>query len=148
MAFLLSSQNIFKYLVQHNISTQEKKEMSKFELKVAKNFNLLLSLQDGRKLLVEQERHNQEGKTSGEFFNEWRMQEFLQRFPELSHIRPMLSEVLRFDAENSIIVFNYLNDYCDLSEYYTKENVFPTAIATEIGATLATIHRATFNRQE
>jgi len=61
MAFLLSSQNIFEYLVKQELCTQ-KEQLSQVEPKVAKNFNLLLSLQDGRKLLVKQERHNQEGK--------------------------------------------------------------------------------------
>jgi hypothetical protein len=148
MTFLLSSRNIFEYLSRQEICTQEDPHLNQLEPKVAKNFNLLLSLPDGRKLLVKQERHNQEGKTAGEFLNEWRIQEFLQGCPELSYIRPMLSEALHFDAEHSIIVFKYLDDYCDLAGLYTKENVFPTTIATSIGATLATTHHATFNRQE
>lgn len=148
MTFLLSSQNVFEYLFKQKICTQKELDLSQIEPKIAKNFNLLLNLPDGCKLLVKQERHNQEGKTTGEFLNEWRIHEFLQHFPELNYIHPMLSEALHFDAEHSIIVFNYLNNYCDLAEFYTKENVFPTAIATSIGATLATIHRATFNRQE
>lgn len=148
MTLLLNSQNVFKYLVRQSICTQKEPDLSQIELKFAKNFNLLLSLQDGRKLLVKQERHDREGKTAGEFLNEWRIQEFSQRFPELSYVRPLLPEVVHFNANDSVIVFNYLNDYCDLAEFYTKENVFPTAIATSIGATLATVHRATFNRRE
>ena len=148
MTFLLSTQNVFDYLVRQNLCTQKQQYLSQIELKVAKNFNLLLSLQDGRKLLVKQERHDREGKTVGEFLSEWRIHEFLQQTPELNHIRSMVSEALHFDAEHSVILFNYLNDYCDLADFYTKENVFPTAVATSIGATLATIHRATFNRQE
>ncbi|MEH1944188.1 MAG: aminoglycoside phosphotransferase family protein [Nostoc sp.] len=148
MTLVLSSENVFNYLATQNIFTQEEEDLSQVELKFAKNFNLLLSLQDGRQLLVKQERHNREGKTAGEFLSEWRIHEFLQQTLELSHIRPLLSEVVHFDAEHSVIIFNYLNDYCDLAEFYTKENVFPTAIATSIGATLATIHRATFNCQK
>jgi hypothetical protein len=67
---------------------------------------------------------------------------------EFSYIGSLLPEVLHFNANDSVLVFNYLNDYCDLADFYTKENVFQTAIATEIGGTLATIHRATLNRQE
>jgi hypothetical protein len=148
VVFLLSSQNVFDYLLKQKLFFQQEQALSQVEPKAAKNFNLLLSLQNGRKLLIKQERHNQEGKTAGEFLNEWQIQEFLQRFPELSHIRPLLSEVLHFDAEHSIIVFNYLNDYCDLADFYTNKNLFPTEVATSIGATLATIHRATFNRQD
>ena len=123
MVFLISSQNVFNYLVRQNLFELQEQPLTQVEPKVAKNFNLLLSLPDERKLLVKQERLDSEGKTADEFLNEWRIQEFLQRFPELSYIRLMVSEVLHFDAEHSIIVFNYLNDYCDLAEFYTKENV-------------------------
>lgn len=148
MTFFLNSQNIFVYLVDHKLCSPNEQSRSKIELKPAKNFNLLLTLSNERKLLVKQERHDGERKTAGELFSEWRIQELLQQFPELSYIRPMLSEVLHFDAEYSIIVFNYLSNYGDLVDFYTRENVFPTAIATSIGATLATIHRATFNCQK
>lgn len=148
MAFLLSSQNVFDYLVRQDVCTQNEQSLNQIELKYTKNFDLLLTLQNGRKFLVKQERHNQEGKTAGEFLSEWRVQKFLQQFTEISHIRPWLPEVLYFDAHHSIIVFNYLDDYRELADFYAKKNVFPTAIATEIGAILAVIHRATLDRQE
>ena len=148
MIFSLSSQNIFEYLVKHKLCVQEEQSLSQVELKVAKNFNLLVNLSNNKKLLVKQERQNSEGKTAGEFFKEWQIQEFIRRFPKLDRILSLLPEVVHFDPENSIIVFNYLNDYGDLSEFYTKENIFPTAMATSIGNTIATIHRATFNHQE
>lgn len=148
MTFLLSSQNAVEYLVGQGICTQEEQSLSKVEPKPAKNFNLLLSLPDGRKLLIKQERYNQDGKTAGEFLREWQIQEFFQRFSELSHISPWLSEVLRFDAEHSIIVFRYLDDYRDLLDFYDKENIFPTGITTTIGSILAKIHRLTLDRQE
>ncbi len=148
MKFLLSSQNAVEYLVKHSLCTQEEQAQSEIEPKVAKNFNLLLSLPDSRKLLIKQERYNRDGKTAGEFLREWRIHEFLQRFSELSYLRPYLPEILHFDAEHSIIVFNYLNDYRDLAAFYGKEKVFSTAIATSIGVVLATIHRATLDRQD
>ena len=148
MTFLLNNKNVLEYLVRQDICTQEEPGLNKTELKAAKNFNLLLNLQSGRKLLVKQERLMREGKTAGEFINEWRIQEFLQRFGELNLIKPLLSEMLHFDANHSIIVFIYLDNYHDLTDFYTEKNGFPTAIATEIGATLAAVHRATLNRQE
>ncbi|MGL4619212.1 MAG: aminoglycoside phosphotransferase family protein, partial [Chroococcidiopsis sp.] len=48
----------------------------------AKNFNLLVTFPDNRQLLVKQERHNLEGKAAGEFKSEYRIQEWLQQFPE------------------------------------------------------------------
>lgn len=148
MSFLLSSQNVFEYLNRQNVCSEKEPDPSQIEPKLAKNFNLLLSLSDGRKLLVKQERYRTQGKTAGEFLNEWRIQEFLQQFPALSHLRPLISEVLHFDAEHSIIVFNYLNDYRDLSDFYRKENIFPTSIASAIGTILAALHRATVNNPE
>ncbi len=148
MNFLLSTQNVFDYLLEQGLCSQDAEDRSQVELKAAKNFNLLLSWPDGHKILVKQERHNQEGKALGEFFNEWRVRDFINQFSEVRHLSPLLSEVLHFNADASIIVFNYLNDYLDLADFYAKDNFFSPAIATEIGASLAKIHRATLNRQE
>ncbi len=80
MTFLLNSHNVFDYLVAQDLCNQVEQLPSKIEPIAAKNFNLLVTFADERKLLVKQERHNQEGKSAGEFLSEWRIQEFLQRF--------------------------------------------------------------------
>lgn len=148
MTFSLSSQNVFEYLMQHNLISEEEKNHNQVELKVAKNFNLLVNLHDNRQLLVKQERYNSEGKTAGEFINEWRSQEFFKNFPELNYIQPWLPEVLHFNADDSIIIFNYLSDYRDLAAFYAKEHIFEPIIANNIGTILATIHGATFERED
>jgi hypothetical protein len=148
VTFLLSSHNVFEYLTQHNLIEEEEKNQSQVELKLAKNFNLLVNIQDNRQLLVKQERYNSEGKTAGEFVNEWRSQEFFKSFLELNYIRPWLPEVLHFNADDSIIIFNYLSDYRDLADFYAKEYIFDPAIAKNIGTILATIHSATFERED
>ncbi|WP_066383653.1 phosphotransferase [Anabaena sp. CA = ATCC 33047] len=147
---ILSSQNVFDYLTSLNLCSPEAQSLSKIELKPAKNFNLLVTLPEGRKLLVKQERHNPQGKTAGEFLIEWRVHEFLNRFPELSHIRSNLSEAVHFNWENSIIIFNYLDNYRDLMDFYAKENLslFPIKVAKAVGTTLASIHRASMNRDD
>lgn len=148
MTFLLSSHNVFDYLVEKRLCSPEQKSMSQVELKPAKNFNLLLSLPDERKLLIKQEPHDSQGQTAGEFVREWQVQALLQQFPDLQSVRPCFSEAIYFDAKNSIIVFNYLNPYRDLADYYGKENTFPIPIATALGTTLATIHCLTLDRMD
>ncbi|MDB9539279.1 aminoglycoside phosphotransferase family protein [Anabaenopsis sp. FSS-46] len=148
MPFLLSYQNVFDYLIPLGICSEEERSSSNIELKPAKNFNLLLSLSEGRQLLVKQERHNREGKTAGEFVQEWRIHEFLNQNLELSYVRPLLSEAVHFDAENSIIIFNYLSNYRDLADFYTKENIFPTKIAAKVGTILGLIHRGSIQHPE
>ncbi|HBB33681.1 MAG TPA: LPS biosynthesis choline kinase [Cyanobacteria bacterium UBA8803] len=147
MTFLLNSHNVFDYLVERGFCARSEQASSKVEPIAAKNFNLLVSLSEGRKLLVKQERHNQEGKAAGEFLSEWRIQEFLQQFLELGHIQSWIPEVLHFDAEHSIIILSYLDEYQDLADFYNKEKVFPTKVADAISTILATVHRHTFNRQ-
>ncbi len=147
MTFVLSNQNVFEYLIEQGICTSEEQAQSNVERKYAKNFNLLLSLPGKRKLLVKQEPHIQEGKTAGEFLREWRIQELLQKFPELNQIHPWISEVIHFDASKSIIVFNYLDDYRDVMNFYAKENTFPMEIPIAIATILARIHRLTFERE-
>ncbi len=148
MSFVLNAQNVFEYLIDRGLCSPEEKANGTVEPITAKNFNLLLSFLDQRKLLVKQEPHYQIGKTSGEFFKEWRIQEFFKSFVELDNLRASFSECLYFDSENSILAFNYLNDYRDLENFYSKEKRFPAEIAASIGTILATIHRLTFNQQQ
>lgn len=148
MAFLLSTQNVFDYLVERGLSSQANQSLSQIDLKPAKNFNLLLTLPNGNQLLVKQERHDRDGKTAGDFLREWQIRILLERFPEFQNIRPYLSEALYFDPEHSIIVFNYLQNYRDLADFYTKENIFPTPIAQAIGAMLGSIHRVTLDHED
>ncbi len=145
MPFLISFANVFNYLVENKICQPQEESLSKIELKSAKNFNLLITLSDGRQLLVKQERYDQNGKTLGEFIDEWRVHAFWQKFPEITHLRASLSEAIHFDLENSIIVFNYLNQYQDLAEFYAKDQEFPEEIAQVVGTTIAAIHRMTID---
>ncbi|MBO1058304.1 MAG: phosphotransferase [Dolichospermum sp. JUN01] len=145
MSFLISFANVFNYLVENKICQRQEESLSKIELKSAKNFNLLITLSDGRQLLVKQERYDQNGKTLGEFIDEWRVHDFWQKFPEITHLRASLSEAIHFDLENSIIVFNYLNQYQDLAEFYAKDQEFPEEIAQVVGTTIAAIHRMTID---
>jgi len=148
MTFLLSSHNIFDYLSEHSLCSKEEKTSSTVEQVNAKNFNLLVTFGDGRKLLVKQERHNRQGKTIGEFQNEWQFQKLLNQFPQLENWHLFLPKVVHFDLENSIIVSIYLDNYQNLIDSYRQENSFSEQIAAEIGKALATIHRDTFNCQE
>lgn len=148
MIFLLSSHNVFEYLIEQGICTFQEQKLSQLKSKTCKNFNLLLSLENNRHLLIKQERYDFDGNTNGEFFNEWMIQKLLHKFPELSHIGPLISEAIHFDPSHAIIVFNYLNDYCDLSDFYSEEQVFNTKIAASIGASIAAIHRSTLDCQK
>ncbi|WP_088242796.1 phosphotransferase [Calothrix rhizosoleniae] len=148
MAFLLSSQNVFEYLINQGVCLPTDKEKSTVELKPAKNFNLLITLPTNNQILIKQERYNREGKTYGEFFNEWRIHDLCRQFTELQKISPYLSEALDFNPQYSIIIFNYLNKYQDLSNFYAQDSTFPHQIATSLGKTIALIHKSTWNRQD
>ncbi|MCC5632220.1 phosphotransferase [Nostoc sphaeroides CHAB 2801] len=148
MAFSLSSQNIFDYLIKYDLCTPEEQAHTQIEPKFAKNFNLLLNFANGRKILVKQEPLNREGKPAGEFLREWQIQEFVQKFPELNQMREWISEGISFNPDDSIIIFNYLDNYRDVMAFYGKENIFPLEIASAIGTILARIHSLTFNHKD
>jgi hypothetical protein len=148
MAFLLSSQNVFQYLTEQRIWSLTPNPPSQVKPKGGKNFNLLVSFPEGYHFLVKQERHNLEGKTDGEFWHEWAIHEFLKSFPELGFLCPFVSEIIHFDPDRSILVLDYLDDYCDLMDFYHQEQIFPVEIAASVGTMLATIHRATLDRQD
>ncbi|NJR47025.1 MAG: aminoglycoside phosphotransferase family protein [Hyellaceae cyanobacterium CSU_1_1] len=145
--FILKYDNVFEYLSQQNIKNSIEQNQSTVEPLAAKNFNLLVTFPDNHKLLVKQERHNLEGETAGEFKSEYKIQEWINNFPEQNSLRPFLPELLHFDAENSIIIFRYLDDYRDLMDFYAKESSFPREISSTIGTLLATIHRDTHEQE-
>jgi len=144
---LLNSHNVFDYLSERHLCNTCDRKLSEIKSLSAKNFNLLITLPDGRQLLVKQERHNLEGNTAGEFKSEWRIQEWLKKFPEQKQLSSFLPELLHFDAENSIAVFRYLDNYRDVMDFYTKESNFPTEIPRAIGKLLAEIHRNTYAQE-
>jgi hypothetical protein len=147
MTFLLGTQNVFEYLIERGLCQPEEQYNSQIEPKICKNFNLLVRLPSDRHLLLKQEPHDCEGKTDGELLSEWQIHEFIRTFPELNQIHSLISEAVDFDASHAIIAFNYLNHYGDLDDFYHERSIFPTAIAASIGASLAAIHRTTFNSQ-
>jgi thiamine kinase-like enzyme len=143
MVFLLDRTNILGYLASlgyHSDITNN------IEPIIAKNFNLLLSINKNLQLLVKQERHNQEGKAAGEFLAESQIHKLASDFPALSYWQSSISELLHFDRDNSILVFRYFNDYRDLSNFYTQENIFDDRIARKLGTVLASFHHDTYNR--
>ncbi|BAY20955.1 hypothetical protein NIES2100_06990 [Calothrix sp. NIES-2100] len=144
MTFLLSDRNFLEHLIAHNLCELKELKVSRFKSKSCKNFNLLVVFSNNCHLLIKQERHNKEGKTYGEFLQEWRIHQWLQHFPDMSNIRAIISEALHFDPMRSIIIFNYLNDYCDLEDFYDNEHIFPQEIAASLGTSIATIHRSTW----
>ena len=147
MVFLLSSKNICNYLKKKNICPEIKQELNEhnIESRSAKNFNLLVSLPDHSKLFVKQERFDREGKTAGEFNREWRIQEFVKQFPEVSKLNSWLPEITDFDVDNSILIVKYLDDHQNLGEFYGQENIFAPEIASSIGSIIVTIHSQTIN---
>jgi hypothetical protein len=144
--FILSSQNVNEYLIKRKLCDRSLENPAVEQIQ-AKNFNLLVTLPEGRKLLVKQGKFiNLEKETVNEFFGEWRIPSFVHNFPELDHWRRFLPELLLYDDENSILVSTYLDNYEDLAKFYSKKNVFPTQVAAQIGSCLATIHRETWNK--
>jgi 5-methylthioribose kinase len=148
MTFLLNTQNAIAHLIERNLCQSEDREKAQIQEKSSKNFNLLISFSSDRHLLVKQEPLNLEGKSDGDFAREWRMHQLLETYPELRFIRQSIKEAVDFDRDRSIIVFNYLNEYCDLETFYEEKQSFSHEIAASIGTILADIHSSTLNAQQ
>jgi hypothetical protein len=148
MPFLLDTKNVFNYLIQHQLCRSDEQDLSQIYPKIGKNFNLLICLPNDRHLLIKQESLNALGQANGDLQHEWLVYQFIQQYPELSQIRSLVSDAIHFDAEQAIAVFNYLHHYQDLDDFYDNNEQIPTAVAAQVGATLARIHRATIDRAD
>ena len=146
MAFLLSSENTPRYLSNLSLIPEARLESLQVDAGGSgKNFNLLVTLSPESQLLIKQERHLRNGKTANEFVNEWQFYQLLQNFSELNQLLHTVSEVIYFDKERSILVYKYLQNYSDLSQFYSQENIYPELISAAIGKAISEVHRLTFN---
>ncbi|MDZ8077889.1 MAG: aminoglycoside phosphotransferase family protein [Nostoc sp. DcaGUA01] len=156
MVLSLSSHNVIQYLQDADLCNSEGGTADESDLPGSskKNFNLVVTLADNRKLLLKQERNvNSEGQPH-ELFKEWLFHQLLQQFPVFGNVAAMPTAVnhaplvVHFDEENSILVRNYQSDYLELGTLYHSNEIFPPEIAYAIGTALAGLHRATFQRRE
>jgi Phosphotransferase enzyme family len=143
MSFLLSSNNVFEYLVNQQVCMQEDCDLEQVESKTSRNFNLLVTLRDGRKLLVKQEPCSEKGEPGDAFSKEWRMQKFVHSIAEKNCLKALTVDIAHFNSEDRILISNYLTNYCDLEDFYVQENLFPEKAASLLGNALAIVHRST-----
>jgi hypothetical protein len=144
MTFLLSDRNVHQYLLDQNICPSTAQFPSQIKYRFGKNFNLSIAC-DTQHFLVKQECHNAEGETPGDVANEWIIHQFLETFPELDPLRSLLPQALHFNPAASILVSHYFSGSCDLDDFYEDTNFFDPSIAQTLAATIAQVHRTTFN---
>lgn len=146
MIFSLSSDNVGEYLTKQGFCIDDTQKIL-IESKSSKNFNLLVTLPNNQRLLIKQESQSYEGKTAGEVCQEWYFHQLLKNFPKLDEIRQLVSSAIFFDIENSIIIFNYRDDYQDLDDFYSQNGISSLDFTSDIGLVIATIHQQTFDQQ-
>lgn len=163
MTFLLDSKNVFGYLTEAGLWA-EGQVCDILEPKPGKNFNLRIKSGD-RDLLIKQESCGMSGKAQGEVLQESWFYRLLETHAELGPLRVRIIPPLYFDEENAILIFPYLPDVCDLSDFYhdfqngdsqadddcdercDEPRLLPFAIAAAIGETFARLHSQTFQQQ-
>jgi hypothetical protein len=163
MTFLLDSKNVFGYLTEAGLWT-EGQLYDILEPKPGKNFNLRIRGGD-RDLLIKQESCGVNGEARGELLQESWFYHLLETHSGLKPLLAHITQPLHFDAENAILIFPYLSDVCDLSDFYDDfqqasqqreqspvkqplehPRALPTVIATAMGGTFARLHGQTFQK--
>lgn len=145
MTFRLDHQNVFDYLVRQKLCDRPSESVLSIEAKSSKNFNLLVRLTGDRLLLVKQEPLDAQGNAAGDLLIEGQVQSLFQAHSELSSLIPLTAGILLFDPVHHILVMNYLQDYLDLETFYAEQQVFPAAIAQQLGHLAAQFHRTTLD---
>jgi hypothetical protein len=143
----LNSENILQYLVEQRLRAVDAAPPDCVESMSFKNFNLHVSFPD-QQLLVKQERSiDKIGRGGIHLWKEWRLQELMLAFPELSTLQPLVSEVMHFHTDQSTqstLVLQYFQDFQSLAIVYDQQQ-FAEVIAVALGKVLAQIHQATLN---
>lgn len=142
--FILSTENVCQYLVDQQLMNAAV-QAPDIERRDYKNFNLWIKVTESCQYLVKQERFDWQGKTSGDLAFEWRIQELVNRFPELMGLRSLISELLLYVPEHAILVSRYFEGYEDVANFYRRTKKYPTTVAAAIGGAIATTHRLTWH---
>jgi hypothetical protein len=149
MSIVLSQENVIQHLRQRRICHPDA-EVIQIQPKLAKNFNLLVTLSDRQsnpnsyQLLVKQEPRRPDGRDRDDLRHEGQLHRLLQH-PEWVSLARLTSEWIDFDSASGIAVFRYLSDYDDLSQFYQDSAEFPVEIAAALGKALAQIHAGTMD---
>ena len=148
MVFVLSSENVVRYLQQRSLCSPDQQLAFPIKPDEYRNFNLIVSFTNNQHYLVKQERFDGDDNTSGTLKYEWILQQFLANFPQLNSIQALIAPVINFEPESSILVVKYLPEYISLDRYYHRLGDYPPGIAATLGINLAQIHRLTFQQQK
>ena len=147
-ATALSSQNIADYLMSVGLWTKGQR-INSIEPLPGKNFNLRVQGGD-LDLLVKQAPCELDGRFCEDLLQaSW----FYQMLHEvgLSDLTARVVQPLYFDRSWATLVFPFLRDVQNLSEFYDRarsdagqEAVLPVSVASDVGETFAALHRSTF----
>jgi hypothetical protein len=148
MGLILSSENSVDFLKRHNLYPPDFELTTPVEVQESKNFNLVIRSTQHKSFIVKQNRVDSEGKTSGNLISEWIVQHLVNNFSDLDVIRPFISEVVLFDRTDSITVSVFHDQYIALDDYYENGQSYHPKVANRVGANVAKIHRATYQKQE
>jgi hypothetical protein len=150
----LGSHNVFSYLVQRGIC-RPGDVIASVEQLIGKNLNLLVHLSaDGSagtlaaRYVVKQGPVGRSGIPKDGFDEEWRFAQLLRSREELAALQVLTSEPISYDEENEIIVYRYFDCYQDLGDFYSENQFYPSAVAAALGIALASLHQATFQRDD
>ncbi|MCH9715101.1 MAG: phosphotransferase [Cyanobacteria bacterium] len=153
-AIRLGSHNVFAYLLQRTLC-RPSDAVACVEQLIGKNLNLLVQLSPAgsageiaARYVVKQGPVGRAGIPKDGFDEEWRFSQLLRSHQELETLQALTSEPISYDEENEIIVYRYLERYHDLGDFYSDQQIYPAAVAGALGVALASLHQATFQRND
>ena len=144
MMIRLDYRTLFQYLI--NTGIWEKKDLKniKFDAKCSKPFKWVFDRSDNKKRFVVKQAPQLSSLLNENLVrNEWCIYSYLQSNQNLTYLLSLIPEVLNFDRENLIIVYQTPSNYLTLENHYQNQAMFSNLIAEVLGISLAKMHRYT-----
>jgi hypothetical protein len=148
--FVLDDRSVFEYLVDQKILRKEECAQYQALPLDGKNFSLAIEAKvDGvgqRSLIVKQTPIADQDESP--FLGERLLTELLTKFKHLQHLQDYGVMMQDYDAENRVVIAEFLPEYQDLDGYYDEQQQFLPAIAQQAGQILAEFHRSTYQQNQ
>jgi hypothetical protein len=150
MKYVLNIDNVLEYLKQQQVCSSDQLLTEPVKSKQDKNntIHLTVNTSGNNSYIVTQEHLQADGDMSLRPKYEYLLYKLIPNFSELELIQAFIPEIVKLDSENSIIAIKYLSNQLSLSEFYQRNDNYPTQIATFLGNHIARFHRLTFNKLE
>lgn len=141
----LNYQNLFEYLVNINICSDQDLQFATIDISCSFNYHWVIDFKTtNRKLIIKHQPNYQVLDNDNRLSQEVDIIKFIQSESKLLNELLLTPKILHISMNDSVVIYELDYKYITLKNYYDKNRDFTQNISNLIGKTLAKLHHESF----